>query len=85
MQNDYKQTNKRVCTIWHETHHPDPDASHMHILIQATIIIDMHQDQGVASHVRAYAYAYERLYIYGPLALEIESIKSINKSKKHPK
>jgi hypothetical protein len=38
---------------------------------------------------RAYAYAYGRLYIFGPLALEIErinqSIKSINKSKKHPK
>jgi len=34
---------------------------------------------------RAYAYAYGRLYIYGPLALERESIKSINKSKKHPK
>jgi hypothetical protein len=33
---------------------------------------------------RAYAYAYGRLYIYGPLALEIERIKSINKSKKHP-
>jgi hypothetical protein len=32
---------------------------------------------------RAYAYAYGRLYIDGPLALEIE--KSINKSKKHPK
>jgi len=38
----------------------------------------MHQDQGDASHV-------ERLYIYGPLALEIESIKSINKSPNHPK
>jgi len=34
---------------------------------------------------RAYAYAYGRLYIYGPLALEIERIKLINKSKKHPK
>jgi len=34
---------------------------------------------------RTYAYAYGRLYIYGPLALEIESIKSINKSKKHSK
>jgi len=34
----------------------------------------MHQDQGDASHVRAYAYAYGRLYIYGPLALEIETI-----------
>jgi hypothetical protein len=45
----------------------------------------MHQDQSDASHVRAYAYAYGRLYICGPLALEIESIKSINKSKKHPK
>jgi hypothetical protein len=33
----------------------------------------MHQDQGDASHVRAYAYAYGRLYIYGPLALEIGS------------
>jgi hypothetical protein len=32
---------------------------------------------------RAFAYAYGRLYIDGPLALEIE--KSINKSKKHPK
>ena len=32
----------------------------------------MHQDQGDASHVRAYAYAYGRLYIYGPLALEID-------------
>jgi len=38
----------------------------------------MHLDQGDASHVRAYAYAYGRLYIYGPLALEIE--KSIKKS-----
>jgi hypothetical protein len=38
----------------------------------------MNQDQGDASHVRA-------LYIYGPLALEIGSIKLINKSKKHPK
>jgi len=34
---------------------------------------------------RTYAYAYGRLYIYGPLALEIERIKSINKSKKLPK
>jgi len=43
----------------------------------------MHQDQGDASQVnRAYAYAYGRLYIYRPLALEIERI---NKSKKHPK
>jgi len=32
---------------------------------------------------RAYAYAYERLYIYGPLALEIE--KPIKKSPNHPK
>jgi hypothetical protein len=31
---------------------------------------------------RAYAYAYGRLYIYRPLALEIEKS---NKSKKHPK
>jgi hypothetical protein len=31
----------------------------------------------------AYVYAYERLYIYGPLALEID--KPIKKSKKHPK
>ena len=30
----------------------------------------MHQDQGDASHVRAYAYAYERLYIYGRFGLE---------------
>jgi len=45
----------------------------------------MHQDQGDASHVRAYAYAYERLYIYGPLALEIESFKTIKKSPNHPK
>jgi len=43
----------------------------------------MHQDQGDASHVKAYAYAYGRLYIYGPLALEIE--KSIKKSLNHPK
>jgi hypothetical protein len=34
----------------------------------------MHQDQGDASHVRAYAYAYGRLYIYGPLALDISTI-----------
>jgi len=27
---------------------------------------------------RAYAYAYGRLYIYGPLALEIESINQVN-------
>ena len=45
----------------------------------------MHQDQGDASHVRAYAYAYGRLYIYGFLALEIEEIKSIKKSPNHPK
>ena len=32
---------------------------------------------------RAYAYAYGRLYIYGPLALEIEN--SIKKSPNHPK
>jgi hypothetical protein len=43
----------------------------------------MHQDQGDASHVRAYAYAYGRLYIYGPLALEIE--KPTKKSPNHPK
>ena len=43
----------------------------------------MYQDQGDASHVRAYTYTYGRLYIYGPLALEIE--KSINKSPNHPK
>ena len=38
----------------------------------------MYQDQGDASHVRAYAYAYGRLYIYGPRALKIEKL--INKS-----
>ena len=38
----------------------------------------MHQDKGDASHVRAYAYAYGRLYIYGPLALEIERINQVN-------
>jgi len=31
----------------------------------------------------AYVYAYERLYIYGPQALEID--KPINKSRKQPK
>jgi len=44
---------------------------------------DMHQDQGDASHVRAYAYAYGRLFIYRPLALEIEM--PIYKSPNHPK
>jgi len=34
---------------------------------------------------RAYAYAYGRLQIYGPLALKRESNKSINKSPNHPK
>jgi len=44
----------------------------------------MHQDRVMRlMSDRAYAYAYGRLYIYGPLALEIE--KSINKLKKHPK
>jgi len=39
----------------------------------------MHQDQGDASQVtRAYAYAYGRLYIYGPLALEIERTSQLN-------
>jgi len=39
----------------------------------------MHQDQGDASQVnRAYAYAYGRLYIYGPLALEIERTNQAN-------
>jgi hypothetical protein len=42
----------------------------------------MHQDQGDASHVRAYAYAYERLYIYRPLALEIERINQVNQQVK---
>ena len=45
---------------------------------------DMHQDQGDASQVnKAYAYAYRKLYIYRPLALEIERINQVNqKSKK---
>jgi len=39
----------------------------------------MHQDQGDASQVnRAYAYVYGRLYIYGPLALEIERTNQVN-------
>jgi len=38
----------------------------------------MHQDQGDAPHVRAYAYAYGRLYIYGPSALKIERIDQVN-------
>ena len=42
----------------------------------------MHQDQGDASHVRAYAYAYGRLYIYGPLALEIKTINQDNQQVK---
>jgi len=44
----------------------------------------MHQDQGDASHVRAYAYAYGRLYIYGPLALEIETINQVNQEVTEP-
>jgi hypothetical protein len=31
---------------------------------------------------RAYAYAYGRLYIYGPLALEIERINQVNQQVK---
>jgi len=42
----------------------------------------MHQDQSDASHVRAYAYAYGRLYIYGPLALEIARINQVNQQVK---
>jgi hypothetical protein len=43
----------------------------------------MHQNQGDASPVnRAYAYAYERLYIYRPLALEIERINQVNQQVK---
>jgi hypothetical protein len=38
----------------------------------------MRQDQGDASHVRAYAYTYGRLYTYGPLALEIERIDQVD-------
>jgi len=30
---------RNIYTILHETHHPDPDASHIHILIQAFILI----------------------------------------------
>jgi len=44
----------------------------------------MHQDQGDASHVRAYTYAYGRLYIYGPLALEIETINQVNQEVTEP-
>jgi hypothetical protein len=44
----------------------------------------MHQDQGDASHVRAYAYAYGRLYIYRPLALEIETINQVNQEVTEP-
>ena len=44
----------------------------------------MHQDQGDASHVRAYAYAYGRLYIYGPLVLEIETINQVNQEVTEP-
>jgi hypothetical protein len=41
----------------------------------------MHQDQGVRlMSDRAYAYAYGRLYIYGPLALEIDQS---SKSRSH--
>ena len=39
---------------------------------------DIHQDQGDASHVRSYVYAYGRLYIYGPSAPE-RSVKPINR------
>jgi len=43
----------------------------------------MHQDQGDASQVsRAYAYAYGRLYIYRPLALEIERTNQVNQQVK---
>jgi len=45
----------------------------------------MHQDQGDASQVnRAYAYAYGRLYIYGPLALEIERTNQVNQHVTEP-
>jgi len=45
----------------------------------------MHQDQGDASQVnRAYAYAYGRLYIYGPLALEIERTNQVNQQVTKP-
>jgi len=44
----------------------------------------MHQDQGDASHVRAYAYAYRRLYIYGPLALDIVTINQVNQEVTEP-
>jgi hypothetical protein len=43
----------------------------------------MHQDQGDVSQVnRAYVYAYWRLYIYRPLALEIERINQVNQQVK---
>jgi hypothetical protein len=45
----------------------------------------MHQDQGDASQVNgAYAYAYGRLYIYGPLALEIERTNQANQEVSEP-
>jgi len=45
----------------------------------------MYQDQGDASQVnRAYAYAYGRLYIYGPLALEIERTNQANQEVTEP-
>jgi len=45
----------------------------------------MHQDQGDASQVnRAYAYPYGRLYIYGPLALEIERTNQLNQEVTEP-
>jgi hypothetical protein len=43
----------------------------------------MHQNQGDASLVnKAYVYAYGRLYIYRPLALEIERINQVNQQVK---